>query len=364
VGKRASAAVVTDPVASARAVGLRYVSDAGLGIRRKGSGKGFRYVGPDGRAVRDPATLARIRALAIPPAWTEVWICPTAGGHLQATGRDARGRKQYRYHPKFRAFREETKFARMIAFAQALPGIRRRVARDLARRGLPREKVLATVVRLLETTLIRVGNEEYAKTNRSFGLTTLRENHVAVRGNTLRFEFRGKAGKRHRVAIEDARIARIVRRCQDLPGQELFHYEGDDGALEPIDSEDVNDYLRAIAGDEFSAKDFRTWAGTVLATLALQELESFDSKARAKKNVVRAIESVAAQLGNTPAICKRSYVHPAVIETYLDGQLAKVLKQRAEQKLRAKIGSLRPEETAVLALLQQRLTREVEKKAA
>jgi DNA topoisomerase-1 len=347
-----------EPSQSARAAGLRYVSDDRPGIRRKRAGKGFSYIGPDGAPIRDEETLRRIKSLAIPPAWQDVWICPHPNGHLQATGRDAKGRKQYRYHPRWRATRDETKYERMIAFGRALPHIRERVEHDMGLPGLPREKVLATVVRLLETTLIRVGNQEYAKANRSFGLTTMRDRHVEVDGATLRFEFRGKSGIRHSVDLHDRRLARIVKRCRDLPGYELFQYLDDAGQRQTIDSADVNDYLRAISGEDFTAKDFRTWAGTVLAALALQEFESFDSQAQAKRNIVGAIQNVAERLGNTPAICRKSYVHPAVIDAYLEGAMLDSLRQRTEQELSGDLANLPPEEAAVLALLQQRLAHE------
>ena len=346
-----------DAVGSARAAGLKYVTDTKPGLRRRRAGRGFRYVDAEGRPARDEATLRRIRALAIPPAWTEVWICPDPDGHLQATGRDDRGRKQYRYHPRWRAVRDETKYGRMIAFARALPALRAAVARDLARPGLPRRKVLATVVRLLETTLIRVGNDEYARANGSFGLTTLRDRHVAVDGRSVQFAFRGKSGIRHTVELEDPRLASIVRRCRDLPGQELFQYVDDDGQVRDVDSGDVNDYLREVTGQDFTAKDFRTWAGTVLAALALEEFEAVDSRAQAKKNVVRAIERVAERLGNTPSVCRKCYVHPAVLDAYLDGTLLETLKRRADAAM-ADLGRLRPEEAAVLALLRRRLARE------
>jgi DNA topoisomerase I len=347
-----------EPAESAKAVGLRYVSDEQPGIRRHPAGKQFRYVVAAGKAVRDEQTLARIKALAIPPAWTEVWICPDPNGHLQATGRDVRGRKQYRYHRRWREIRDETKYGRMIAFAKALPHIRKRVKRDLALPGLPRNKVLAAVMRLLEVSLIRVGNEEYARDNQSFGLTTMRDRHVDVNGASLRFRFRGKSGKVHSVDIRDRHLASIVEHCQDLPGQELFQYVDDDGKVQDVKSGDVNDYLREISGQDFTAKDFRTWAGTVLATRALREFARFDTKAQAKKNVVQAIESVAKRLGNTVAICRKCYIHPNVIDAYLDGTLAETIKQRAEEQLSRSLRRLPPEEAAVLALLQQRLTLE------
>ncbi|HEY6359880.1 MAG TPA: hypothetical protein VIX63_02185, partial [Vicinamibacterales bacterium] len=307
-----------NPVESARSAGLRYVCDQGRGIRRAMGPLGFKHVGPNGRVIRNAAELKRIRSLAVPPAWTDVWICADPRGHLQATGRDARGRKQYRYHREWRICRDETKFDRMQEFAAALPDIRRRTAADLAGPGLPREKVLATVVQLLEKSLIRVGNDEYARANRSFGLTTLRNQHVDVRGSTLKFEFRGKSGVRHSVDVDDRRLARIVKQCRDLPGQELFQYIDDDGTHQDVTSQDVNAYLKEISGEDFTAKDFRTWAGTVLAATALRELESPTSMTHGKKNVVQAIEAVAGILGNTPAVCRKSYIHPGVVEAYMD----------------------------------------------
>jgi DNA topoisomerase-1 len=346
-----------DSLAAAKSAGLRYVNDGDPGIARERSGKNFRYRDATGRIVTDRATLARIRRLAIPPAWKGVWICPNDDGHIQATGRDARGRKQYRYHPDWRAVRDETKYERMIAFGRALPRIRRRIARDLKRPGLGREKVLATMVRLLETTLVRVGNEEYARANHSIGLSTMRDHHVRIGGGTLRFEFKGKGGKRHTIELHDPRIAHIVRRVQDLPGQELFQYLDDDGRTQDVKSEDVNDYLRQIAGAEFSAKDFRTWAGTVLAAIALRQFERFDTKAQARKNLVAAIERVAQRLGNTPAVCRKCYIHPAILESYLDGQTIDVILKRTEDALAHGLPSLSGAEGAVLAFLQQRLRR-------
>jgi DNA topoisomerase I len=353
-----------DPAAAARAAGLRYVSDTMPGITRKRAGTSFSYRGPDGRPIRDRAELARIKRLAVPPAWSDVWICPHPQGHLQATGRDARGRKQYRYHAGWRAVRDAAKFDRMLAFAQALPRIRARTAEDQARRGLPRAKVLATIVRLLEVTLIRVGNQEYARENHSYGLTTLRDRHVDFDGAKLIFEYRGKGGKRHRISLRDRRLARIVRSCQELPGQHLFQYLDEDGERQAVDSADVNAYLQEITGEPFTAKDFRTWAGTVLASLALSEFESFDTQAAAKRNVTRAIEQVAAQLGNTVAVCRKSYIHPEIVECYLDGSLLELLKGRVEESLRTGLAGLRSEEAAVLALLRQRLAREVGARAS
>jgi DNA topoisomerase-1 len=344
-----------DPAAAAKAAGLRYVSDAMPGIRRERDGDGFRYIAPDGSVLDDDRELRRIRSLVIPPAWTDAWICPISNGHMQVTARDAKGRKQYRYHPRWREVRDETKYERMLAFAAALPRIRAATERDLALPDLPREKVLATVVRLLEATLIRVGNEEYARDNKSFGLTTMRDRHAKVDGGAVKFHFRGKSGKEHSVGVRDRRLARIVKKSQELPGQELFQYVDDAGERHSVGSADVNAYLREISGEEFTAKDFRTWAGTVLAALALREFEAFDSDAQAKRNVVRAIESVAERLGNTPAVCRKCYVHPAVIETYMDGTLTETLRARTDAALRESLHELGPEEAAVLALLEARL---------
>jgi DNA topoisomerase-1 len=322
---------VLAPERSAEVAGLRYVAADGAGLRRRRAGKTFRYVSEDGSPVTDEATLKRIRALAIPPAWQDVWICPRPDGHLQATGRDARGRKQYRYHRRWREVRDETKYGRMIAFAKALPAIRRRVARDLARPGLPREKVLAALVRLLETTYIRVGNAEYARENESFGLTTLRERQVRVRGNTLKFRFRGKSGVEHDITLTDARLARIVKRMQDLAGEELFRYVEADGAVRTVESADVNAYLKDIAGEGFTSKDFRTWAGTVLCARALRQLEPPRSVTESRRVVVQAIESVSRKLGNTRAVCRKCYVHPAIVESYERGELPALMRGRKEE---------------------------------
>jgi DNA topoisomerase-1 len=353
-----TSAPATDSVASAKSAGLRYVSLTGPGIRRKSTGQSMVYFGTDGETIKDADILARIKSLAIPPAWRDVWICPIAHGHLQATGIDAKGRKQYRYHPRWRAVRDETKYDRMRLFGRALPGIRARVERDLARSGLPREKILATIVRLLETTLIRVGNEEYARQNASFGLTTMQDRHVDISGATLTFEFRGKSGISHSIDLTDRRLAKIVKRSQDLPGYELFQYLDEQGTRRSVDSADVNAYLKEISGEEFTAKDFRTWAGTVLAARALQEFQTFDSQAQAKRNVVQAIEAVAKRLGNTKAVCRKCYVHPRVIDLYMDGSLLQTLKRRVKKELSQSLHGLPPEEAAVLALLQQRLGRE------
>lgn len=347
--------VTAEAVATAKSAGLRYVMDTSPGITREASGKTFRFRDREGKIVRDAETLGRIKHLAIPPAWTEVWICPLANGHIQATGRDARKRKQYRYHPEWQAVRDQTKYERMIAFGRALPAIRKSVARDLARPKLDRTKVLAAVVRLLETTLIRIGNEEYARQNRSFGLSTMRDRHVKIARGVIHFEFRGKSGKMHEIDLHDVRLAGIVRQAQDLPGQDLFQYLDEAGQPQKITSEDVNAYIREIAGEEFSAKDFRTWAGTVLAAMALRQFEAFDSKTQAKKNLVDAIEHVAERLGNTPAVCRKCYVHPVVLSSYLDGATVEVLKEKSEKVLRKDLASLNPEEAAVLAFVQQRL---------
>jgi DNA topoisomerase-1 len=290
-----------------------------------------------------------------------VWICPKANGHIQATGRDAKGRKQYRYHPAFREVRESTKYEHMLDFAQALPGIRARIQEDMGRRGLPREKVLATVVHLLETTLIRVGNSDYAKQNKSYGLTTLRDPHVQVNGSDLRFQFKGKSGKSWRLQVKDRRVAKIVKACQDLPGQHLFQYLNEEGEQQFVTSADVNAYLKEITGRDITAKDFRTWAGTVLAAMALREFETFDSEAKAKKNVRAAIERVASQLGNTPTICRKCYIHPEVLSCYLEGGLLLEIKDEVESELREELASLKPEEAAVLTLLEARIKRDLQK---
>lgn len=352
-----------EPAESARAAGLRYTSDGRPGIRRTRRGRSFVYLDPDGRIVRARDELARIRALVIPPAWSDVWICPDPRGHLQATGRDARGRKQYRYHPKWRQVRDETKYHRMIGFAQTLPAIRRRTAEHLKLPGLPRDKVLAAVVQLLEKTLIRVGNDEYARTNRSFGLTTLRDGHVEVNGTKVRFAFRGKSGVEHEIALTDRRLARVVKRCRDLPGYDLFQYVDDNGSRQAIASDDVNAYLKEITGQDMTSKDFRTWAGTVLAAQLLREFEAYVSEREAKRNIVRAVETVARRLGNTKAVCRKCYIHPAIIDAYLDGSMLRTVAQRARQLARAD-GRLTQEETTVLSLLQRRVGRELRKRAS
>jgi DNA topoisomerase I len=344
---------LSDPAESARAARLRYVTDQTPGIARRRSGKGFVYVAPDAKSIRDPDELRRFRSLAIPPAWRNVWICATANGHLQATGRDARGRKQHRYHPRWREVRDETKYDRMLEFARVLPAIRHRVNQDLALPGLRREKILATVVRLLERSMIRVGNDEYRRQNNSYGLATLRNRHVNVSGSTIRFEFRGKSGVRHAVDLNDRRLAKIIKQCRDLPGYELFQYIGDDGERYAVDSADINDYLRQIAGGEFSSKDFRTWAGTVLAARALSEFHGSEKKIPLKKNILQAIEAVAKRLGNTKAVCRKCYIHPAVIDAYKDGSFLQILKRRVKKSANS-VRELAPEEAAVLALLKRK----------
>ena len=341
-----------DPTEAAAFARLRYVNDTVPGIVRVRAGKGFRYLSTRGETVRDAETLHRIRALAIPPAWTRVWICPTGTGHVQAVGRDARGRKQYRYHARWRAIRDETKYSRLIEFGRTLPRIRRRVQRDLAKPGLPRERVLATVVRLLERTLIRVGNAEYARQNGSFGLTTLRARHVRIEGPRLRFVFRGKGGKSHTVDVTDGRLARIVLQCQDLPGHELFQYLDDSGRRQTIGSADVNGYLREIAGREFTAKDFRTWAGTILAANALAVMAEKGARPT-KQQVAHAVKMVAGRLGNTPSICRKCYVHPAIPAAFLESSLYPSFHSSWNPRA-PRDPSLRRGEHAVLRFLERR----------
>ena len=353
-----------DGEAVAEAAGLVYVSDEDPGIIRKRSGTGWRYVDAKGRAIKDYWERKRIDKIAVPPAYTDVWICPKANGHVQATGRDDRGRKQYRYHPKWTEARDTAKYERMLGFAQLLPGLRERVAADMRRQGLPREKVAATLVALLEKTLIRIGNEDYAKENKSFGLTTLRNRHLDIEGSTLRFDFKGKSGKTWNLDLRDRRVAKVVRSIQELPGQQLFQYVDEDGKRQPISSSDVNDYLREITGEDITAKDFRTWAGTVLASMALIEFETVDSQARRKKNIKAAIESVAKRLGNTPTICRKCYVHPHVLESYLDGTMLEGIKREVEEELGSEAHALRPEEAAVLGLLSRRIGRDLAERAA
>lgn len=333
----------------ARSAGLRYVDDRLPGIARKTGRHGFRYVDHDGKPLRDAEELARIRSLAIPPAWTDVWICRWRNGHLQATGRDARGRKQYRYHAQWHRVRDEAKYERLHAFGMALPALRERIDAALALPGLPRDKVLAAIVHLLQVTLMRIGNREYARDNNSFGMTTLRKKHVRVDGSHIRFEFRGKSGVRHSIRLQDRRLARIIARTRELPGQELFQYVDDAGQRHAIGSSDVNDYLRAATGEEYTAKDFRTWAGTVLAAAMLRECEPCVSQSQGKQQVAQAIAMVAQRLGNTPAVCRKCYVHPEVIEAYLDGSLRDLTSQAEASGI-----ALAPEEEMVLRLLEKR----------
>jgi DNA topoisomerase I len=349
---------IVDPRDAAESAGLRYVSDARPGIRRKRAGKGFSFARPDG-AKPDADTIRRVRSLAIPPAWSDVWICPFPDGHIQATGRDARGRKQYRYHPRFREVRDSVKYNHLVAFGETLPAIRASVRAHMALRGLPRKKVLATVVHLLDTTLIRVGNDDYARQNGSYGITTLKNRHAAVDGSEVRFRFVGKSGKQWSVKIRDRRVAKIVKACQDLPGQELLQYIDPDGALQDVTSSDVNDYLKEISGADITAKDFRTWAGTLLAALALSEVRRFDSAAQAKRNVRATIETVAARLGNTPTICRKCYVHPEVLNSYLDGNLVLEIVRAGDVAWQEELAGMKPEEAAVLALLRARLRESV-----
>lgn len=342
-----------DPdVMDARAAGLAYASDAEPGIRRAAKGTGFTYKAPNGRTITDKNILLRIRKLAVPPAWTDVWICPDPNGHIQATGRDARGRKQYRYHPGWQEYRDRNKYERILDFARVLPRIRERVAKDMGKRGTPREKVLATVVCLLDKTLIRVGNGEYAKENGSYGLTTLNARHVAIEGSELRFNFKGKSGKTWRLRMKDRRIARVARAIQELPGQRLFQYVDDSGEVRSIDSSDVNEYLREVAGPDVSAKDFRTWAGTVMAAMALSALGSFETKTQAKMHLKQAIGTVAERLGNTPTICRKCYIHPEVVACYLEGAFPVVTAAEVDGGNPA---LLPREEGATLRLLKRRL---------
>lgn len=346
---------IVDPQEAAENAGLAYMTDDTPGIVREIYRGKFRYRDARGDLIKDEKTLARIASLAIPPAYTEVWICPKHNGHIQATGRDAKARKQYRYHAKFREVRDSTKYEHMLDFARALPALRERIDVDLARRGMNREKVLAAVVHLLETTMIRVGNADYAKQNKSYGLTTLQDRHVSVDGSELRFNFKGKSGKQWKLKLKDRRIARIVKASQDLPGQHLFQYFGDDGQQREVTSSDINAYLREITGADITAKDFRTWNGTVLAALALAEYEKVDSQAAAKRNVRSAIEAVASRLGNTPTVCRKCYIHPEIFDSYLSDELVLEARDAVEQEMRDELARLRPEEAVVLAFLQRRL---------
>lgn len=351
--RRQQTSIVNEMVAAARAAGLSYASDTRPGIHRKHSGKGFTYIGPDGSAIRDKNELARFKALAIPPAWTDVWISPSPRGHIQATGRDAKGRKQYRYHPLWQETRGATKYERAIAFAEALPRIRQQVQCDLALPGLPREKVLATIVRLLDETLIRVGNREYARANESFGLTTLQNEHADVSGCRLRFRFRGKSGKQHDVEVSDRRVANIVRRCLALPGESLFEYVDESGEVRAVDSDDVNDYLRNVSGADFTAKDFRTWGGTVVVAKTLRDDGEAETQTEAKQNIAEAIKEAASHLGNTPAVCRKSYVHPGVLGAYLDRKLVEAMEETRGGFSTQQREWLHADELETLALLRR-----------
>jgi len=356
-----------DPLESAAEAGLRYVSGSGPCIRRIHCGKSFRYIRPDGSPLRDPKQLERIRSLVIPPAWTDVRICPSPNGHLQAVGRDARGRKQYRYHPHYRAVRDQAKFSRMIAFGAVLAAIRRQVQRDLKRPGLPKQKVLATVVRLLETSFIRVGNDEYAKENDSFGLTTMKDRHVHIAGAKLLFHFRGKSGQEHSIELTDLRLAHIVKQCRDLPGYELFQYVDQSGAACAVDSADVNQYIRDIAGHDFTAKDFRTWAGTVLSVRELCAADPCGDEKAGKRTIVSAVKCVAKRLGNRPATCRKYYIHPAITDAFSDGSLFSAMQQGEQQQTAYNGLGLRPEEYCVLVVVaahQEKLARGARTKAA
>jgi DNA topoisomerase I len=348
------ASLLLDSKAAARAAELRYTSDTEPGIERRRRGKGFSYY-RGGRRVEDGATLARIRTLAIPPAWRDVWICPSPNGHIQATGKDAKGRKQYRYHPRWRSVRDAAKYEHVVLFAEALPRLRARVEKDLSARGLPRRKVVAAIIELMQRTCLRVGNDCYAEANKSYGLTTLQDHHAEIRGAEVRFRFRGKGGKPYQVQISDPRLARVVRRCRDIPGQRLFQYEASDGSYRAVTSGDVNDYLKEATGQPFSAKNFRTWGATLGVALVLGACEAARSMSHGKSTVTRAIEQVAAQLGNTVAICRKCYVHPVVVEAYTGGTLHDALKRaRASWNGRPPRG-LRAEEALVLAFLQEAL---------
>ena len=346
---------------AAKAAKLHYVSDKKPGIKRVVGEDGFEYYLPDGSRITDEEELTRIRKLAIPPAYQDVWICRDRNGHLQATGRDARGRKQYRYHQRWRVVRDEAKYGRMLLFGRVLPKIRAQVEVDLALPGLPRRRVLAAIVKLLEKTLARIGNEEYARDNKSFGLTTLRNRHTRVEGSRIKFDFRGKHGIDHHLNLKDQRLANIVKRCRELPGQHLFQFVDHDGVRHGITSDDVNNYLHEISGEEITAKDFRTWAATNLAALALTELERYDTEAKNKKNVVQAVEAVAGLLGNTPSVCRKCYIHPAIFDGYLDGSLLEGLKQRAEEVLDDGSQGLTAEEVSVTAFLSRRLGEAIDK---
>jgi len=340
-----------DPLQSAKSAGLRYVTGEGLGIVRRRAGKGFTYIGVDARPVRDKATLQRIKSLAIPPAWENVWICPVENGHIQAAGRDARGRKQYRYHSRYREVRDEAKYGRMLAFGAVLPKIRKKVDEDLAAPGLPQRKVIAAIVRLLDQTCIRIGNDEYAKANKSYGLTTLKEQHADVHGDNVRLRFRGKSKQDHDIKLRDHRLARIVKQLQELPGQELFQYRQDDGEYVKVDSADVNDYLREVTQEDFTAKDFRTWHGTGQMAQELAALGPAQSETEAKRNIVEAVKTTAKRLGNRPAACRKYYIHPAILEGYTEQTLFEAMKGVPAGPV-GSVAQLRAEEVVVMRLVE------------
>ncbi|HEV3088484.1 MAG TPA: hypothetical protein VGX96_14810 [Candidatus Elarobacter sp.] len=351
----------TEGPEAAKAAGLRYTTDAIPGIRRVKRRSGFSYVAADGKPITDAKEIARIKALAIPPAYTDVWICPYPNGHLQATGRDARGRKQYRYHKRWRAVRDENKFDRMIDFAKALPAIRAAVARDIAHTGLPREKVLATIVALMERTAMRVGNEEYARENDSYGLTTMRDDHVDVKGATVRFHFRGKSGKFHKIEVHDKRIALIVKKSQDIPGQRLFEYLDEEGTAHPVHSEDVNDYVKTVGGGEFTAKDFRTWEATMMAALDLAATKAEEQNQTERKRIVtEVIKKVADHLGNTPTVAKKSYVYPGVIDEFLGHGTLELIETSVARARHRTEHDLDAHESAVVALIERIVTEQNE----
>ncbi len=339
---------------AASRAGLRYVSDGANGITRRRVGSGWTYFLPNGARIRDTTIRKRLNTLAIPPAWTDVWICPDPDGHIQATARDARGRKQYRYHPQYREARDRSKFVRMLAFSEVLPRLRERIERDLKAPDLSRRQLLATVVRLLDRTLIRVGNDEYAKENRSYGLTTLRRRHVSVDGATLRFSFRGKSGVEHTISLQDPRLARIVQRCRDLPGEEMFQYLVGKRGRQSVSSDDVNDYLRELTGSDITAKDFRTWGGTMLAAVELRRLGAAASRREADRNIIAAVDAVAERLGNTRTVCRKYYVHPALLAAYLMGRTVPQPPPPRKGRRRAG-GALRRDEVLVLQFLQEQV---------
>ena len=341
----------TDPLASAKFAGLRYATGEGPGIVRRRAGKGFSYVGVDSKPVRDKATLKRIQSLVIPPAWENVWICPVENGHIQAVGRDARGRKQYRYHPRYREVRDEAKYGRMLAFGAVLPKIRKKVNEDLAAPGLPQRKVIAAIVRLLDETWIRIGNDEYAKSNKSYGLTTLKEQHVDVHGDNVRLHFRGKSKQDHDIKLRDRRLAQIVKQLQELPGQELFQYREENGEYVKVDSAHVNDYLREITEDDFTAKDFRTWHGTGQMAQELAALGPADSETAAKHNIVEAVKVTAKRLGNRPAACRKYYIHPAILESYIGQTMFEAMKN-VHSGSGSSAAQLRADELVVLRLVE------------